>query len=1190
MAGSGSTARSPSDAIPIDESIEEILDQAFDQILDVMARTCLKNSSSIFFVMYAHDNDQLPDYPAGAAIVERFINWFKKLFLDVDSDRSPHWWGLSWGAEVGGVSNDILISQMCLLPAQWGIQHVDWALVFGSELLGKYIQDEQDCPSEAGKTYTQPFGHYTKSLPNFIVSDKTLLRIEADRHDLYETFFRILLQFEAIEGDRHLIEAFKDCFKECKKALLNSRDSQERTRLYCWAIILKTLQALYSSAAYQKLERHITVPEIRRLLNVHYLLDQSDIRRVSGDLFPQNSKDIDLVVSGQQSRTVVAIHELFKPRKSRTDNEHGPMLNPKRILIQDTPRETRLGDPPADLQQLLFDEFFKLQLKGRQFAEKLKDLILDLISCSKILLILDGLGEMRTSGTDKNNLFSKLVNQEIAVITSRPSASQMLAIENIDLQLDAIGLSMDSIWDYLNNREIIRSEATAATIRQAIMNGYISLEMARVPIRLDMLCYSWDELERQREVTSPHTDGEGWAEPPTVTEIYRTITQKLWKKDIPSLGKWDSGRPVDEYVIRSIRNPRRLERVVHAEVRLRGKLAVMLSARGHVQFTDADVDTAIEELESTCGPLPLNLESNLSRLSFLHQESHNSYQPSYSFIHLTFQEFFTAHYLVQDPAVLEEQIRTHKYSRHYEFIWQFVAGLLPSEHTGIDYFFDLLEREPQDLVGVRQSRLLACCFSEGGTRLSQPRQSHIRSRLLDVFRFEQRPEWQYRGPLFNYMPFSEAILQPDPDQPWSTIWRIIEFALGMRAPERFSWRFQLSVLEYIESLGIEANTFIPFFYCSALAPQTYQRLLGYWQSDKDGTLRRFALAVLTTNTHLLPETVVDMILVNFESELAAGDRGEERARTLQSLGSKMTLQCQALVAQLLSHKNKHVRFSAARLLSKQSALHEDSFENVQWHYDPPRSSLSSVLLPEYLPQLDTPNSWTYLDPTARVDAQLDAVEESQNSHSCARESYGILKDLICPAPDLHAPDANSVTVTAPLDRVLQFNKKAIDRLSGLLQCPSSKPGHRVLVHAAIISRILIWYQQAAGWTSSIAPLTASVAVGQLDASTDIVPSHLSSSSPDIAANLLSLPQTTGFVVSDVPATLGKFSINDQKMQATIRSHLVLGELSNVSSLIELFGSSGVAGLNTSLAAWLRSEYDRTISALKTGLNEDVEST
>ncbi|KIV87261.1 hypothetical protein PV11_02816 [Exophiala sideris] len=216
-------------------------------------------------------------------------------------------------------------------------------------------------------------------------------------------------------------------------------------------------------------------------------------------------------------------------------------------------------------------------------------------------------------------------------------------------------------------------------------------------------------------------------------------------------------------------------------------------------------------------------------------------------------------------------------------------------------------------------------------------------------------------------------------------------------------------------------------------------------------------------------------------------------------------------------------------------------------------------------------------------------QSTQEAHNCARESYEILADLICPAPDLHAPGSNSATVTAKLDQVLHFNRKAIDRLSRLLECSCAKSGHRVMVHAAIISRILIWYQQAAGWTcSSPEPRL----VGALDNTGHIYGSTSASPSSDGIADirtptLHTLPKTTGFVVADVPAALGTFSIEDRKMQTAIRKHLVLTELNKMSSLIDLFGShfsdessvTGVASLCSYTAAWLQNEYSRTMRDL-----------
>ncbi|KAI1806374.1 hypothetical protein F4811DRAFT_510763 [Daldinia bambusicola] len=225
-----------------------------------------------------------------------------------------------------------------------------------------------------------------------------------------------------------------------------------------------------------------------------------------------------------------------------------------------------------------------------------------------------------------------------------------------------------------------------------------------------------------------------------------------------------------------------------------------------------------------------------------------------------------------------------------------------------------------------------------------------------------------------------------------------------------------------------------------------------------------------------------------------------------------------------------------------------------------------------------------------AEARNQGATDTRGPHSCARESYEIFADSICPAPDLHAPNTNSDTVTARLDQVLHFNRNAIDRLSGTLKCSCAKSGHRVMVHASIISRILIWYQQAAGWPCSTSPEALPAdATDNSDAISSVSSSPEPNEAPSTGSpNLRTLPRTTGFVVTDAPATLGTFSIEDRKMQAVIRNHLVLNELSRMSTLIDLFSShfsgessvAGTSGLYTYIAAWLRNEYDNTIRDLK----------
>lgn len=275
--------------------------------------------------------------------------------------------------------------------------------------------------------------------------------------------------------------------------------------------------------------------------------------------------------------------------------------------------------------------------------------------------------------------------------------------------------------------------------------------------------------------------------------------------------------------------------------------------------------------------------------------------------------------------------------------------------------------------------------------------------------------------------------------------------------------------------------------------------------------------------------------------------------------------------------------------------------------DEPSSDFYPSLSFEEWPQLSSFGASLEI-PTAPALAPVSTTSASSGTHNCPRESYEIFRDLICPTPSLHAPESNSLTVSAQLDEVLYFNRNAIDRLSQLLKCPCAKSGHRAMVHASIISRILIWYQQAAGWTgsSSWGPRPSALA----DSSTCCRVSSSSPSSPlppspsgtagTSTASPPSLAQATGFIVEHVPVSMGTFSIEDQDLQATFRNQLVLSELKKTANLIDMFTSqglgessaSGMAGLYTHLGAWLRSEHSRTVRILRSGLgvlNEGLES-
>jgi hypothetical protein len=236
-------------------------------------------------------------------------------------------------------------------------------------------------------------------------------------------------------------------------------------------------------------------------------------------------------------------------------------------------------------------------------------------------------------------------------------------------------------------------------------------------------------------------------------------------------------------------------------------------------------------------------------------------------------------------------------------------------------------------------------------------------------------------------------------------------------------------------------------------------------------------------------------------------------------------------------------------------------------------------------------------PAMEPASSLRINSTSRKTHSCPRESYEIFRDLICPSPYLHAPEADSDPVSAQLDQVLGFTRNAIDRLTQLLRCPCARSGHRVMVHASIISRILLWYQQAADWACNRAwqPKKLALVDSPMPSSVYRSPPRQDDAAvvPD-SKNNPTLAQCTGFVVEHVPVTVGTFSIEDHNVQASFRDQLILCELKKTSSLIDAFTSQdscecSANGLQAHLGAWLRNEQSRIVRVLTTRLTALRES-
>ncbi|CAA6809316.1 MAG: Unknown protein [uncultured Sulfurovum sp.] len=316
-------------------------------------------------------------------------------------------------------------------------------------------------------------------------------------------------------------------------------------------------------------------------------------------------------------------------------------------------------------------------IKKIYFEEKHKDEAIE-IHQSKTLFLFDGYDEL--SETSLLHGAIKKYNLKNYIITSRPYGYRKSDFDVHEV-FETIGFTDENVASYIDK---FFEEQNHKTNLQNFLKQNINIRhLAYIPLMLEIICSIWREKAKSNQ---------SFLSPMTMTELYSEVIDNL-------LSTYARKKGYEEVYKRRYRKQ-------------------IVTYFGSIAFEALKNQTIIidgEVLENSLANIETEDEDNFLEKNILYTgllKSNNKYQDpwknSYQFPHLTFQEYFSARYIV-DWNLLETELINHVLEPH----WREVFILTISMLDDVDTFMKSIKLQIDKLLekNIEFQKLLKWAYS-----------------------------------------------------------------------------------------------------------------------------------------------------------------------------------------------------------------------------------------------------------------------------------------------------------------------------------------------------------------------------------------------------------------------------------------------------------------------------------------------
>ena len=322
----------------------------------------------------------------------------------------------------------------------------------------------------------------------------------------------------------------------------------------------------------------------------------------------------------------------------------------------------------------------------------------------QVLWLLDGYDEfVQNIPKQLQDVFNFILNRYHHILTSRPYSIPL----SYDVKMEITGFTDDNIAKYIEQfftqitDRLEDASSEGHKLKSFLESNPGIWGIAHIPVNLELICSLWGDIDQSQKTTL------------TMTGLYDKITEWLLRSYClkqKKLSKIEIDMKSRNGIYQFCQNELMFLEILAFNAMKSSTLILQPSALERA-LEDANVTAEDKKHIFNIGVLK----------SFDGKATGNQSQTKkeYYFVHLSFQEYFAARYLVNNlsnstDANSVKFIRHNKYNQRFTLVFVFASGLLAGRDSSIarNAFWNALFEEPHDLVGFRHIQVLISCLEE----------------------------------------------------------------------------------------------------------------------------------------------------------------------------------------------------------------------------------------------------------------------------------------------------------------------------------------------------------------------------------------------------------------------------------------------------------------------------------------------